>query len=313
MMQMVVFLSETLPFTVWDVFTDVPYSGNPLAIIEGAGALSDAAMQAMARQFNLSETIFVMPPESEDPAHTAKVRIFTPNAELPFAGHPTVGCAIHLALAACPKRDFETTLTLEEVAGDVQVTVTRRDDMVAAEFRAPVLPFTPETGKAPDAATAAAALGLTPAQVALEGHAPALRQGGPGFIYIPVVDVDALRAARPTGVAWQEMCEAAGLGSVYVYTRAAVTDYAARMFAPGEGIPEDPATGSASAVFAAQLLAAGALEEGETALTLAQGTDMGRPSAIGLRVTVTDGAIEAIYVSGSAVPVSRGEIMRPDL
>ena len=102
-------------------------SGNPLAIVEGAGSLSDAAMQAMARQFNLSETIFVMPPESDDPAHTAKVRIFTPVSELPFAGHPTVGCAIHLALAACPKRDFETTLTLEEVAGDVPVTVTRRD------------------------------------------------------------------------------------------------------------------------------------------------------------------------------------------
>ena len=313
MMQMVDSLSETLPFTVWDVFTDSPYSGNPLAIVEGAGSLSEAAMQAMARQFNLSETIFVMPPESEDPAHTAKVRIFTPVSELPFAGHPTVGCAIHLALAACPKRDFETTLTLEEVAGDVPVTVTRRDGEVTAEFRAPVLPFTPETGTAPDAATAAAALGLTPAQMALEGHAPALRQGGPGFIFIPVADTEALRTAHPKGSAWEEMCEAAGLKGAYVYTRAAVTDYAARVFAPGDGIAEDPATGSASAIFAAQLLAAGALEDGETELTLAQGTDMGRPSALGLRVTVTDGAIEAIYVSGSAVPVSRGEIMRPDL
>ncbi len=306
-------MSEPLVFSVWDVFTTRPYAGNPLAIVEDAGHLSDAAMQAITREFNLSETIFVMAPEGDDPAHTAKVRIFTPHAEIPFAGHPTVGCAIHLATQAADKGDFATTLTLQEVAGLVPVTVERRGKSVAAEFRAPVLPFAPDGGTAPDAGQAAAALGLAPEQVGFEGHAPGVWQGGPGFVYVPVADMEALRAAAPGGAAYEAVCSEAGFGGIYVYTRGEATDFAARMFAPGEGIPEDPATGSASAILAGQLLASGALGEGETQLTLAQGVEMGRPSAIGLRVTVTGGALEAVHVSGSAVPVSQGEITPPDL
>jgi trans-2,3-dihydro-3-hydroxyanthranilate isomerase len=135
-----------LPFHIYDVFTATPFTGNPLAIVEGADGLSVAQMQTMARQFNLSETIFVQTPD--DPAHTAKVRIFTPNAEIPFAGHPTVGCAIHLSGGTADH------VTLEEVAGLVPVNITEGE----AEFTAPRIPA--PIGTAPGRPTMAAALGL---------------------------------------------------------------------------------------------------------------------------------------------------------
>src|SRR6056297_4103313 len=140
-----------LRFFVYDVFTTTPFTGNPLAIVEGADGLSTAQMQTIARQFNLSETIFVQTPDN--PAHTAKVRIFFPTAEIPFAGHPTIGCALNLA------GETATHVTLEEQAGLVPVTITRDGPTVQAEFTAPKLPRAlPAT---PGRATMAAALGLT--------------------------------------------------------------------------------------------------------------------------------------------------------
>lgn len=302
-------LSEGLPFFTGDVFTETAYAGNPLAIVEDADRLSDAAMQTIAREFNLSETIFVRAPV--DPAHTASVRIFFPTAEIPFAGHPTIGCAIHLALQDAPEGDFETRITLEEVAGLVPVQVWRRAGRLGAEFRAPVLPHAANTGEMPNSEDIAAALGLSPDQIGFDGHRPALWQGGPAFGYIPVRDRAALKAARPNGAAWETLCSASGLGAHYLYTPGQDADFSARMFAPGEGIPEDPATGSASAIFAAQLLASSALGPGETRLVLEQGVDMGRPSRIGLRIQTTDGALDTIHVQGSSVPIGAGRILPP--
>lgn len=297
-----------LEFHVFDVFTDRPYAGNPLAIVKGADDLATDQMQTMARQFNLSETIFVQTPD--DPAHTAKVRIFFPTAEIPFAGHPTIGCAIHLALEAAGEGDFETEITLEEVAGLVPVQVSRRSGEVSAEFVAPKLPV-PHEGQI-DPSLIAAALGLAESQIGFGAHAPALWQAGPEFLFVPVPDHAALAKARPTSPAWQRL-EQVTNEAVYVYAPgASFIDYQARMFAPAHGMPEDPATGSASAILAAQLMAAGALKEGETHLTLAQGVEMGRPSRIGLTVLRrADGALQEIRVSGSAVPVMSGQLTPP--
>lgn len=308
---MVVCLSDTRRFATCDVFTDLAFAGNPLAIVEDADGLSDTAMQIIAREFNLSETIFVLRPA--DPAHTAKVRIFFPTAEIPFAGHPTIGCAIHLATQTAPEGDFETVITLEEVAGLVPVRVWRVDGQVEAEFQAPILPGAMADTRMPEAQVIAAALGLEAGQIGFDTHQPAIWQGGPAFAYVPLADLAALSAALVNGAAWQALCAATGLNNVYLYAPSDRSDYTARMFAPGDGIPEDPATGSASAILAAQLLAAGALPEGETRLHLEQGVDMGRPSLIGLRVLVENGTLTAVYVQGTATAISQGSIRIPQI
>lgn len=301
-------MPETLPFFVYDVFTVQPYTGNPLAIVEQAEGLSTAQMQTMARQFNLSETIFVMPPR--DAGHRARVRIFFPTAEIPFAGHPTLGCAVHLTRAEFDAGASQVEIVLEEEAGLVPVTLTRQaDGSVEGWFSAPVLPEV--AGGTVLAEALPAALGLDPEDVGLPGHSPAIWQGGPSFGYVPLASLEALSRAQPTGPAWDEVCAAAGIESFYLYTPGANTDWQARMYAPAHGIAEDPATGSATALFAAQLLEAGALDDGETQLSLAQGVEMGRPSRLGLAVTVRSGALVEIRVGGSAVPVSSGQITPP--
>ena len=302
-----------LSFHTCDVFTDRPFAGNPLAIVLGADSLTPAQMQVIAREFNLSETIFVQAPVN--PAHTARVRIFFPTAEIPFAGHPTIGCAIHLALAM-GDGDFDRNLVLEEEAGLVPVQVTRRDGIVKAEFVAPVIPH--KVSDAPDRAVAmapdrlAAALGLGAQEIGFGTHRPGLWQGGPRFLYAPLAGLDALARARPIQPVWSKVMEAAGVDSIYLYTPGTGCDYRARMFSPTAGIPEDPATGSASAILAAQLLASGALPEGETRLTLHQGVEMGRPSVIGLTGVVQGGALVEVRIAGTAVPISEGRIRVPN-
>ena len=301
-----------LSFHTCDVFTDRPFAGNPLAIVLGADDLSPAQMQVIAREFNLSETIFVQAPVN--PAHTARVRIFFPTAEIPFAGHPTIGCAIHLALAM-GGGDFDRRLVLEEEAGLVPVQVTRRGGVVQAEFVAPVIPH--GVGDAPDRAGAlapdrlAAALGLAIAEIGFGTHRPGLWQGGPRFLYAPVAGLDALARARPIQPVWSAVMQAAGVDSIYLYTPAIGCDYRARMFSPTAGISEDPATGSASAILAAQLLASGGLPEGETRLTLHQGVEMGRPSVIGLTALVQGAALTEVRIVGTAVPISEGRVRVP--
>ena len=288
-----------LAFHIYDVFTDRPFTGNPLAIVEGADALTTAQMQTLARQFNLSETIFVQRPE--DPSHTARVRIFFPTAEIPFAGHPTIGCALHLA------GDTAGLVTLEEVAGLVPVTITRDGAAPLAEFTAPRLPV--HHADAPDIAALAAAIGLAPAQIG--PHAPGVWQGGPAFLYIPVTDLAALARARPTEPGWTTALAAASVHAAYLYTETA-TGLRARMFAPSVGTPEDPATGSASAILAAQLRANGALPAtGTTRMDLRQGVEMGRPSDLRLSIDTEAGAISAIRVAGRAVKIAEGTIRIP--
>lgn len=294
-----------LEFQTLDVFTDTPFAGNPLAVVLGADGLSAAQMQIIAREFNLSETIFVQAPQN--PAHTARVRIFFPTAEIPFAGHPTIGCAIHLA-NLMHQGDFVANLVLEEEAGLVPVTVTRKGLKVNAEFTAPVLPHATDF-PAPEALILQA-LGLT--AVGFATHRPAVWQGGPRFLYVPLPSLEDLAKARPSEPAWSHLMKTCSVDSAYLYTPGQNCDFQARMFSPTAGIPEDPATGSASAILAAQLLASGALGAGTSRFTLHQGVEMGRPSVIHLTIDATD-HLQSVRISGSAVAISSGQITIPQI
>jgi trans-2,3-dihydro-3-hydroxyanthranilate isomerase len=291
------------------MFTQVPFAGNPLAVVLGADGLTTKQMQCLAREFNLSETIFVQRPA--DPANTARVRIFFPTAEIPFAGHPTIGCAILLAEAAMPEGDFETRIVLEEEAGIVPVAVTRLGGVIYAELTAPVTPHGVDRQISLSNDLLAKATGLAKAQIGFGSHAPAVWQGGPAFLYIPVVDLGALATARPCEPQWSQLMQAAGVDSAYLYTPGQGADYQARMFSPTAGIPEDPATGSASAILAAQLLAAKALRSDQTEISLLQGVEMGRASQIALRVTCENGTLRRVNVGGSALRISQGHIRVP--
>ncbi|MEM8824758.1 MAG: PhzF family phenazine biosynthesis protein, partial [Pseudomonadota bacterium] len=229
-----------------------------------------------------------------DPAHTARARIFFPTDEIPFAGHPTIGASLFLA-----DRHSLSDVVLEEEAGLVPVAIAGGE----ATFKAPILPTPCGDPVAP--ALCAEALGLTTDQIGQ--HAPGAFEGGPSFLYIPVRDRAALRQARPMEPAWSRALEIAGVDGAWLYD----PDFNARMFAPTAGIPEDPATGSACAILAAQLLANGALPDGTTKLSLRQGEDMGRLSKIGFAADVADGQITEIRISGRAIPISRGEIRIP--
>ena len=273
-------------------------------MVQGADGLTTVQMQTIAREFNLSETIFVMAPR--DPAHTARVRIFFPTAEIPFAGHPTIGCAILLAEQA-HEGDFSTTITLEEEAGLVPVAVTRQGGRIVAELTAPVLPF--PAGGTPDPALLAAALDLAPED--LGPHAPGAHEGGPRFLYAPVRSLDALARARPVEPHWSRLIAAHGVDSAYLYTPGEDCYHRARMFSPTAGIPEDPATGSASAILASQLLANGAVAEGTTALTLHQGVEMGHPSVLRLTIEMARGALTRVRIAGSAVRIGEGRLRLP--
>ena len=296
-----------LPFHTYDVFTSRRYAGNPLAIVEEADGLSTEQMQTIAREVDLSETIFVMKPK--DAANTASVRIFFPTAEIPFAGHPTVGCAIHLAQKKYkPGCAFETTIRLEEVAGLVPVKVSRIGDVPRAQFTAPVTPFAVDVA-APAPEAIAAALGLSATDIGFDGHRPGVFKGGPAFLYVPVASREALAKARVLEPHWSNLFASLGTRMAYMYTRGgegADTSYRARAYAPLDGIPEDPATGSATAILAAQLLGAERLPDGTHRWRLEQGYEMGRPSDLWLEADVAGAKLVAVRVAGQAVQISSG-------
>ncbi len=298
-----------LAFHTLDVFTARKFGGNPLAVVLNADDLSTEQMQTIAREFNLSETIFVMRPEN--PANTAKVRIFFPGGEMSFAGHPTVGCAILLAemkyKAGC---SFETEIRLEEKAGLVPVKVSRIGEVPRAMFTAPVLPFA-ASAPLPNREDAARALSLDPANIGFDAHVIGIYEGGPRFFYVPVGSGAALARCRVIEPHWSKLIATMGVDNAYVYARggaAPKTSFRARMFAPTGGIPEDPATGSATALLAAQLLKAEALKDGTHAWELEQGYEMGRPSDLHLEADVKGGKLTAVRVAGQAVRVMQGTL-----
>lgn len=296
-----------LAFHTLDVFTQTRFGGNPLAVVLNADSLDGAAMQRIAREFNISETVFVLKPQNA--AHTARVRIFTPTAELPFAGHPTVGTAILLAALRMTGTDGgDAIIALEEVIGTVRVGVRREPGQAPfAEFDAPKLPE--EVGTAPAASGIAAALGLIPGEIGFENHKPTQFSVGNPFLFVPVRDLDAIGRARAVIGNWERAL--GGITSVFLYCRETVhaaSRFHARMFAPGMGMPEDPATGSAAAAFAGVIHRFDQPPGGEHRYGIEQGIEMGRPSLIHLSLTVGGDRLETVRIGGHAVRVTDGEI-----
>ncbi len=294
-------------FYTLDVFASRALAGNPLAVVLDAEGLDDAAMQAIAREFNLSETVFVTEPRN--PINTATLRIFTPSRELPFAGHPTVGTAVLLAHLRAPDllATQDLRVVLEEKIGEVVcVARHRRGEAMAAYFTLPRLPA--PAGAPPSAAALAQGLGLEAADIGFGAHVPSVYGVGPPHIFVPVASLDAMRRADPLKTAWG----ADGGPSVYLYcpqTVGAQASYHARMFAGGWGIAEDPATGSAAASFAAVVAAFDNPGDGEHMLVIEQGFEMGRPSLISLGLEIEAGALASATIGGAAVIVSEGKLL----
>ena len=298
-----------LKFHTLDVFTTERFCGNPLAVVLDADALDTAAMHKIAREFNLSETVFVM--ASAKPAHTAKIRIFTPGGEVPFAGHPTVGTAALLAELRSPETNGErdALIVLEENIGTVRVGVRQRPGMTAhAEFDAPKLPE--PTAGVPSVDLLAAALGLIPSEIGLENHRPTAYSGGLPFIFVPVQTLAAMSKADIHMAHWAPAFGATH--APYMYCRETVhasSNFHARMFAPNMGISEDPATGSAAVAFAAVVVRFDSPRDGMHKKIIEQGFEMGRPSFIEMSLAVKQGKLETVRIGGHAVRVSDGEIV----
>lgn len=300
------------PFHTLDVFTENAFAGNPLGVVLNAEGLDDAAMQTIAREFNLSETVFVFEPD--DPVNSAKIRIFTPARELPFAGHPTVGTAILLAELNAREHlgGAGVTIALEEKIGLVKVDVSRRAGRTTrAFFSLPVLPKRLDVSL--DTTLAAKALGIDPLEIGFGAHGLSAWSAGVPFAMVPVRSLDAIgRASITDAGALRAAFGAAGTGAAFLYTKETVDPshhIHARMFAPGLGIVEDPATGAAIAAFAGVAALTEAPEDGIHQLVIEQGFEMGRPSLIVLDLDIQHGALVAASIGGAAVRVSEGRLL----
>lgn len=285
-------------FLTCDVFTERRFGGNQLAVLPEAEGLDTAQMQAIAAEFNFSETTFVLPPA--DPSHHAKVRIFTPRAEIPFAGHPTVGTA--LALAWLERVPREGSIRLEEAAGTVPVDLRAEGGKLTAEFTAP-LP--PQRGPAVEPGRVARALGLEPAQLVVANGFPCDGSAGLPFLMIELKDEAALARAAMQGRG-DDLSPASSNG-LYLFTRKGET-VLARMFGPCHGVIEDPATGSAAAALVGLLAGEDGRGDGWHAWTIHQGRQMGRPSVIHARALRAGVVVTEARIRGGAVPVSEGMI-----
>lgn len=295
-------------YVILDVFTDRPFAGNPLAVLPEAEGLDDGQMRAIANEFNLSETVFVLPPAN--PRHTATLRIFTPRSELPFAGHPTVGTAVLIAVEKArhlgPGR-HEMMVVLDEKVGPVRcgVFVTGGGNGHAVFD----VPRKPEAVPADnDREAIAVALGLAPAEIGFENHKPGAFSAGTPFSFVPVRDLGVIGRARPNAAQWQRAFETRGAFLYCRQTESAGHHFHARMFWPGNGIGEDPATGSAAAAFGEAVRRFDDLPSGAHRYVIEQGFEMGRPSLMKLELDVANGEIAASRVGGDAVIVAEGTL-----
>lgn len=290
---------RTYRFETVDVFTERRFGGNPLAVFPDAQGLSDAEMQALATEFNLSETTFVLPPD--DPVHTARVRIFCPTHELPFAGHPNVGTGFVLAQAG---RDRNGLLLFEELAGLVEVRVDR-DSAGAVTGSTIAAPQALSLGTELPAEAVASCAGLDPADVLLAVHRPMMASVGNPFV-IAEVSGNALTRAAPDANAFRRVLAEhpalEGHFALHLYSHDGPR-LRARMFAPLSGITEDPATGSANTPLVALL---SLTSRTEYSVDVIQGVEMGRPSLLHVTARRGPDGIRAT-VGGQCVPVLKGE------
>lgn len=296
-----------------DVFTQMRFGGNQLAVLPEAGGLSTQQMQSITREFNYSETTFVLPPEST--ANDAKVRIFTPAREVPFAGHPNLGTAHVLSTIGGFGRhdDAEKTLRFEELAGVVPVRVHFGEGTpIYCELTAPQeLELGPEMKGEADVAELAHALSLTQDDIVTEAHFPRSASVGLPFLCAELRDRDALARSQVRVDSWMAYSERARCNAIHLYTRDTGTDtldLRCRMYATMGGVREDPATGSANCALAGLLASLAGESSGTFTYRIAQGTEMGRPSALFASVEKRNGSVAEVRIGGASVSVAEGFI-----
>jgi len=288
-----------------DVFTDQPFGGNQLAVLPDARSPDDTRMQAIAREFNYSETVFVFPPANQ--ANTRKLRIFTPGGELPFAGHPTVGTAHVLAeIGEIQLAGDDTRIVFEEGAGPVPVLIRASNGRpVYAELAAPLAPELRDIGVS--AENIADVLSVDSKDID-DGYPITAVSVGVPFLMVPMRNLEAIGRARLDSAEWSRHLKGTWAPETFLFTRTGDNKFRARMFAPTMGIVEDPATGSACACFGAYMASLDAAPDGTRRYTVNQGVEMGRPSLLEVSADVADGKVTAVRVGGATVLIASGEL-----
>ncbi len=294
-------------FVTADVFTSVAFGGNQLAVFPDARGIPEHRLLDVTREFNFSEVTFVYPPV--DARHSRRIRIFTPGAEVPFAGHPTVGTAHVLAETGEIRLTGDNTrVVLEELVGPVPVTIRSTDGRpVFAQLSVAKLP---EVGApTPSRDALARVLGLEVDDLLGGEWSPQAMSCGLPFLFVPLHDRDAVARARIRMDAWDATLKGAPVSEIMIFAPGGErpgTDYRARMFAPGLNVPEDPATGSACAALGGYLAARDDRREGTLRWIIEQGFEMGRPSMLEVEADLDGGVVNAVRVGGDSVLVCEG-------
>lgn len=291
-------------YYICDVFTDTRFGGNQLAVLPAAQGLSDRQMQQIAREFNFPESTFVLPAEA---GHTRRVRIFTPMTEMPFAGHPNIGTAFVLAATGeFGPIEPSITVTFEEKAGLVPITIHQREGRIWCELSAPQRL---SLGRTTSVQSLAKAVSLAAADIVTGTHPPQVASVGLPFLIAELKDRAALERARVNMDGLDALVAEGVTPDVHLYVHSGDEfDLRARMFAPLDGIPEDPATGSANCALAGLLSQRNARTDGSFSWRIAQGVEMGRPSVLEARTEKREGTVVNIWVGGASVLVSEGSI-----
>jgi trans-2,3-dihydro-3-hydroxyanthranilate isomerase len=288
-------------YVTLDVFTDRPFGGNPLAVVLDAEGLSTSQMQSITAEFNYAETTFVLPPKN--PAHTANVRIFTPKAEMPFAGHPNVGTAFVLGHEDLAQGD---KFLFEEIAGLVPMDIVRDKGIVIATRLAAPQQLT--FGEEVTPALVAEACSLGARDIKTDVHPPIVASCGAGLLFVELASRAALAKAAPRADVFAREFPRERFVGIHLYVRAKEDgrDIQCRMFAPEHGIPEDPATGGANVALIGVLAHFDTARDLTLARTIGQGFDMGRPSVLEARAEKKAGKVVTTYIGGRCVPMMSG-------
>ena len=286
------------------MFTKQRFGGNQLAVLPDAQKLSDWQMQQVAREFNFSETAFVLPAET---GHTRKVRIFTPTTEIPFAGHPNIGTAFVLAETGALGKEIPDTVLFEEKAGLVSIEIQANlDSPTSFELKAPQVLTLQEF---PAIRSVAKALSLRENEIVVTTHAPTVASVGLPFLFVEVLDLSVLSQVRIDMAGFDRLLVEGAVPYVHVYTpKTGSTDIQARVFSPLDGVAEDPATGSANCALAALLSHYRSERDGEFSWCVFQGIELGRPSVLRIRARKENGCVVASWVGGTCVMISEGWI-----
>jgi len=292
-------------YYICDVFTQRRFGGNQLAVLPDAMGLNDTQMQKIAREFNFSESTFVFPPDND---HTRRVQIFTPTREVPFAGHPNIGTAFVLASGDELEDIGEPSeIVFEEKAGLVRIAIRKSDaGVIDCELKAPQ-EFS--LGQTLPIDMLATALSISESEIVTDTHDPVVASVGLPFLMVELRDRSALEKARINVDGFEQIAAQGVMPDIHLYVRSNDEfDVRTRMFAPHDGVPEDPATGSANCALAGLLGHYHDSASGDFAWRIAQGVEMGRPSVLQARAEKKDGKVLSTWIGGSCVMVSEGFI-----